>query len=78
MRKSRGRSGVRRSRIDFQLEAKARQAAKLAELREALVAAGYDTTAVIGPSRIGVAAEALFSIGIALMAWPNGAAPSEF
>ena len=29
----------------FQLEAKARQAAKLAEIREALVAAGYDTTA---------------------------------
>jgi len=29
----------------FRIEAKARQAAKLAEIREALVAAGYDTTA---------------------------------
>jgi hypothetical protein len=29
----------------FRIKAKARQAAKLAETREALVAAGYDTTA---------------------------------
>jgi len=39
----------------FQLEAKARQAAKLAEIRKALVAAGYDTTrkqaAVLGVYR---------------------------
>src|SRR6516165_1803885 len=34
-----------RSRIDFQLRPKERQALKLAEIREALVAAGYDTTA---------------------------------
>src|SRR6516165_1587039 len=34
-----------RSRIDFQLKPKERQALKLAEIREALVAAGYDTTA---------------------------------
>jgi len=34
-----------RSRIDFQLRPKERQAWKLAEIREALVAAGYDTTA---------------------------------
>jgi hypothetical protein len=33
------------ARIDLQSTAKARQAAKLAEIREALVAAGYDTTA---------------------------------
>ena len=39
------RNGHRRSRIDFQLEAKEKQASKLAEIREALVAAGYDTTA---------------------------------
>ena len=45
MRKNGGRSGDRRSRIDFQLEAKEKQASKLAEIREALVAAGYDTTA---------------------------------
>jgi hypothetical protein len=40
-----GRSGDRRARIDFQLEAKERQALMLAEIREALVAAGFDTTA---------------------------------
>jgi hypothetical protein len=34
-----------RSRIDFQLGPKERQALKLAEIREALVAAGYNTTA---------------------------------
>ena len=45
MRRNRTRSVGRRSRIDFQLEPKERQALKLAEIREALVAAGYDTTA---------------------------------
>jgi hypothetical protein len=45
MRKHREGSGDRRSCIDFQLEPKERQALKLAEIREALVAAGYDTTA---------------------------------
>ena len=45
MRKNGGRSGYRHSRIDFKLEAKEKQAFKLAEIREALVAAGYDTTA---------------------------------
>ena len=45
MRQNRGRSGDRRSRIDFQLGPKEKQALKLAEIREALVAAGYDTTA---------------------------------
>ena len=45
MLKNRGRSGDRRSGIDFQLEPKEKQALKLAEIREALVAAGYDTTA---------------------------------
>jgi hypothetical protein len=35
----------RRARIDLQSKAKARQATKLAEIREALVTAGYDTTA---------------------------------
>ena len=45
MRKNGGRSGDRRSRIDFQLEAKHKQALKLAEIREALVTGGYDTTA---------------------------------
>ena len=45
MRKNGGRSGDRHSRIDFKLEAKEKQAFKLAEIREALVAAGYDTTA---------------------------------
>jgi hypothetical protein len=45
MRRNTGRSGGRRSRIDFQLEPKERQASKLAEIREALVAAGYNTTA---------------------------------
>jgi len=45
MRKNGGRSGDRQSRIDFKLEAKEKQASKLAEIREALVTAGYDTTA---------------------------------
>jgi len=45
MRSNRTRSVGRRSRIDFQLEPKERQALKLAEIREALVAAGYNTTA---------------------------------
>ena len=45
MRKNGGRSGDRRSRIDVKLEAKEKQALKLAEIREALVVAGYDTTA---------------------------------
>ena len=45
MRKNRGRSGDRHSRIDFKSEAKEKQASKLAEMREALVTAGYDTTA---------------------------------
>jgi hypothetical protein len=41
--------------VDLQLKAKARQASKLAEIREALVASGYNTTAkqaaVLGVSR---------------------------
>src|SRR6516165_6015396 len=45
MGKNGGRRGYRRARIDFQLEPKEKQALKLAEIREALVAAGYDTTA---------------------------------
>jgi hypothetical protein len=45
MRKHREGSGDRRSRIDFQLEAKHKQALKLAEIREALVTGGYDTVA---------------------------------
>ena len=46
MRKNGGRrNGNRRARIDLQSTAKERQASKLAEIREALVAAGYDTTA---------------------------------
>jgi hypothetical protein len=45
MRKNWGQSGDRHSRIDFQLGPKEKQALKLAEIREALVAAGYDTTA---------------------------------
>ena len=45
MRKNGGRSGDRHSRIDFKLEAKEKQASKLTEIREALVTAGYDTTA---------------------------------
>ena len=45
MRKNWGQSGDRRSRIDFQLGPKEKQALKLAEIREALVAAGYNTTA---------------------------------
>jgi len=44
MGKNGGRGGDC-SRIDFHLEAKEKQASKLAEIREALVAAGYDTTA---------------------------------
>lgn len=41
-----GQSSTNRRRlIDFRLEAKAKQASKLAEIREALVAAGYDTSA---------------------------------
>ena len=55
MRRNRTQSVGRRSRIDFQLEPKERQALKLAEIREALVAAGYNTTAkqaaVLGLSR---------------------------
>jgi hypothetical protein len=46
MRKNGG--SRRRSRIDFQLEPKKRQALKLAEIREALVSAGFDTTAKQG------------------------------
>jgi len=45
VRKNGGRSGDRRSRIDFQLEPKEKQASKLTEIREALVSAGYNTTA---------------------------------
>jgi len=45
MRRNWTRSVGRRSRIDFQLEPKERQALKLAEIREALVSAGYNTTA---------------------------------
>ena len=45
MRRNRRRSVSRRSRTDFQLDPKERQALKLAEIREALVAAGYNTTA---------------------------------
>ena len=45
MRKNGGRSGDRHPRIDFKLEAKEKQASKLTEIREALVTAGYDTTA---------------------------------
>ena len=45
MRTHRGGSGDRRSRIDFRLEPKEKQALKLAEIRETLVAAGYDTIA---------------------------------
>jgi hypothetical protein len=45
MGKNGGRRGDRRARIDLQLEPKERQALKLTEIREALVAAGYDTTA---------------------------------
>ena len=47
--------GDRRSRNDFRLEPKEKQALKLAEIRETLVAAGYDTTdkqaAVLGVGR---------------------------
>ena len=45
MRTHRGGSGDRRSRIDFRLEPKEKQALKLAEIRQALVTAGYNTTA---------------------------------
>ena len=45
MRKNGERSGDRRYRIDLQSEAKEKQALKLAEIRETLEAAGYDTTA---------------------------------
>ena len=45
MRRNKARSGGRRSRIHLLLEPKERQALKLAEIREALVAAGYNTTA---------------------------------
>src|SRR3974390_1583770 len=45
MQKNRGGSGDRHSRNDFRLEAKEKQALKLAEIREALVTAGYNTTA---------------------------------
>jgi len=45
MRTHRGGSGDHRSRIDFRLEPKEKQALKLAEIREALVTAGYNTTA---------------------------------
>ena len=55
MRTHRGGSGDHRSRIDFRLEPKEKQALKLAEIREALVTAGYDTTskqaAVLGVGR---------------------------
>jgi hypothetical protein len=39
------RRAIRKPRADFQLAAKERQASKLAEIREALAAAGFDTTA---------------------------------
>ena len=44
------RAAIRQFRIQFRIkiEAKARQAAKLAEIREALVAAGYDSAAKQG------------------------------
>ena len=45
MQKNRGGSGDRRSRNDFRLEPKEKQASKLAEIRGALVTAGYNTTA---------------------------------
>ena len=55
MPKNQGGSGDRRSRNDFRLEPKEKQALKLAEIRETLVAAGYDTTdkqaAVLGVGR---------------------------
>jgi hypothetical protein len=37
-------SAIRKPLTDLQLKAKARQASKLAEIREALIAAGYRTT----------------------------------
>src|SRR3974377_1281200 len=45
MQKNRGGSGDRRARNDFRLEPKEKQASKLAEIRGALVTAGYNTTA---------------------------------
>ena len=55
MPKNQGGSGDRRSRNDFRLEPKEKQALKLTEIREALMAAGYNTTAkqaaVLGVSR---------------------------
>src|SRR5262245_57395763 len=39
------RSAARRRLVDLRLKAKAKQAAKLAEIRDALVALGYDTAA---------------------------------
>ena len=45
MQKNRGGSGDRHSRNDFRLESKEKQASKLAEIRGALVTAGYNTTA---------------------------------
>ena len=45
MPKNEGGSGDRRSRNDFRLEPNEKQALKLAEIREALVTAGYNTTA---------------------------------
>ena len=55
MRKNRGQSVERRARIEFQLDAKEKQALKLAEIREALVTGGYDTiakqAAVLGVGR---------------------------
>jgi len=45
MRRNRTGSGDRRYRTDFQLEPKEKQALKLAEIREVLVTAGYNTTA---------------------------------
>src|SRR3974377_2506185 len=45
MQKNRGGSGDRRSRNDFRLEPKEKQVSKLAEIRGALVTAGYNTTA---------------------------------
>ena len=48
-------SAIRRPLVDFKSEAKARQASKLAEIREALIASGCDTAAkqaaVLGVSR---------------------------
>jgi hypothetical protein len=43
--RSKAKASERAAIRQFRIKAKARQAAKLAEIREALVAAGYDTTA---------------------------------